>query len=83
MLDKIKALWARLIIHWHVVLAAIIAAAPAILDYLGVIDLLPILTHLGASEGLAKFIVGLLPFALAFIRPMLVVTPKDSDDVAL
>src|SRR5437879_637517 len=76
MLDYLKALYGRLVIHWHVVLAAIIAAAPSILDYLGLIDLTPLLTHAGLSEGLAKFIVGALPFVLAFIRPMLAMTPK-------
>lgn len=73
MIEYLKALWARLTVHWHVVLTALIAAAPSILDYLGVIDLLPILTHLGAPEGLAKFVIGVLPFVLAFVRPMLVV----------
>jgi hypothetical protein len=73
MTDYLKGLWARLTVHWHVVLAALIAALPSILDYLGVIDLLPILLHLGIQENYANLIVKAMPFVLAFLRPMLTV----------
>ena len=69
----LKNLWARITVHWHVVLAALIAALPSILDYLGVVDLLPILIHLGVPENYASLIVKVLPFVLAFLRPMLTV----------
>jgi hypothetical protein len=45
MLDKIKSLWARLQVRWHVIVLALIAALPGILDWLAVIDLKPILEH--------------------------------------
>ena len=75
----LKNLWARLQVHWHVVLAALIAALPSILDYLGVIDPLPILIHLGVPENYANLVVKTLPFVLAFLRPMLTVEPEASD----
>ena len=73
----LKDLLARVKVHWHVVLAALIAALPSILDWLGVVDLHPILMHLGASDSLATLIVNVLPFVLAFLKPMLVVAPED------
>lgn len=76
MIDKLKALWARVTIHWHVVAALLIAALPDILDYLGVIDLKPILSHF-LPENTVTLIVGVLPFVLAFLRPMFAVTPKE------
>jgi hypothetical protein len=72
----LKNLWARITVHWHVVLAALIAAAPSILDWLGVIDLHPILVRLGVSDSLATLIVNVLPFVLAFLKPMLVVSAE-------
>ena len=73
----LKDLWARVNEHWHVVLAALIAALPTLLDYLGVIDLKPIMILMGASEDLSKLIINILPFVLAFIKPMLVVEPAE------
>jgi len=75
MTDYLKGLWARATVHWHVVLAALIAALPSILDYLGLIDLKPLLIGLGMKEGLVNFIVGAMPFVLAFIKPMIAVAP--------
>lgn len=78
----LKNLWARITVHWHVVLAALIAALPAILDYLGVIDLKPILLSFGVESSLADLIVKVFPFVLAFLRPMLTVDavePEASD----
>jgi hypothetical protein len=67
-------LWARIEFHWHAVVLLFIAAAPGILDWLGVIDLKPILMHV-VSEATADLIVGCLPFVLAFVRPMLAISP--------
>lgn len=67
-------LWARLEVHWHAVAVLLIAAAPGILDWLGVIDLKPLLMHV-VPENVADLIVAILPFILAFVRPMLAVTP--------
>jgi hypothetical protein len=50
MLDKIKSLWARLQVRWHVIVLALIAALPGILDWLAVIDLKPILEHFVSPE---------------------------------
>jgi hypothetical protein len=77
MTDYLKGLWARVIIHWHVVLAALIASLPSLLDYLGVIDLQPILMGLGMKEATAALIVKVLPLVLAFVKPMIAVTPSE------
>lgn len=76
MTDKLKALWARVTIHWHVAAAILLAALPDILNYLGVIDLKPLLSHF-MSEDKVTLIVGILPFVLAFLKPMIVVEPKE------
>jgi hypothetical protein len=78
-MQYLKNLWARLTVHWHVVLATLVAALPAILDYLGVIDLLPILLHLGVPEGYAGMIVKAMPFLLAFLKPMFAVEPEATE----
>jgi hypothetical protein len=76
-------LWARIEVRWHAIAILFLAAAPGILDWLGVIDLKPILMHV-MSEAAADLIVGCLPFVLAFVRPMLAVTPaaepKEEDE---
>jgi hypothetical protein len=78
MIDKLKALWDRVTIHWHVVAALLIAALPEILDYLGVVDLKPILSQF-LPENYVTLIISVLPFVLAFLRPMLVVTPAEDE----
>lgn len=75
MTEYLKGLWARVVIHWHVVLAALIAAMPAILDYLGLVDIKPLLIGLGMKEGIVDFIVKALPFVLAFVKPLVAVAP--------
>jgi hypothetical protein len=67
-------LWERIEVRWHSIAVLFLAAAPGLLDWLGVIDLKPILMRV-VPEGVADFIVGALPFVLAFLRPMLDVTP--------
>ncbi len=80
MTDYLKDLWARVTVHWHVVLAAFIAALPSILDYLGLIDLKPLLMGLGLKEGIVDFIVAALPFVLAFVKPLVSVAPVAAED---
>jgi hypothetical protein len=76
MFDKIKALWGRLSVRWHVLLAAFVAALPPLLDQLGVIDLKPILMHVMPAD-YAGLIVGILPFVLMFLKPLVSVeAPK-------
>lgn len=79
MLDKLKAFWARVTVQWHVAVAALIAVLPPLLDWLGVVDLTPILIQLGMSEPAAKLLIHLLPFALAFVRPLIAVEPKATE----
>jgi hypothetical protein len=74
MLDKIEFLWARLQVRWHVVAAAFLAAAPVLLDQLGVIDLKPILSKF-MDPGMAAIVVGLMPVILAFLKPMVHTDP--------
>ena len=80
MTEYLKDLWARLTVHWHVALAALIAALPSILDWLGVVDLRPILVHLCVPDNVAALIVNVLPFVLAFLKPMLIVEPASEDE---
>jgi hypothetical protein len=75
----LKNLWARLTVHWQVVSAAFIVALPSILDYLGVIDLKPLLMHFGASDKMAELITNVMPFVLAFVRPMIAVEPEATE----
>jgi hypothetical protein len=77
MTDYLKGLWARITVHWHVLAAAFIAALPSLLDYLGVVDLKPILVHFGVSDVVAGAIVGLMPFVLMFLKPILAITPSE------
>ena len=74
MLDKLKALWERLRVRWHVLAVALLAAAPEILNYLGVIDLKPILAQF-LPENWVSLIVGILPFVLVFLKSVISVEP--------
>lgn len=76
MFDKLKSLWGRATVHWHVLLAAFIAALPSILNYLGVIDLRPILAHF-LPDNYVSLIIGVLPFVLAFLKPLVAVAPPE------
>jgi hypothetical protein len=67
--------FARLKVRWQAVLAALLTALPVLLDQLGVIDLKPIFANFMPSE-YAGLIVGLLPFVLAFLKPLITVEPK-------
>lgn len=78
MIDYFKDLWARLQVHWRAVAVALIAALPSILDWLGVVDLKPLLMQVGVKEGIANFVVGVMPFVLAFLRPMIALAPADT-----
>lgn len=67
MIDKLKALWERLRIRWHVVVLALLAASPEIITYLSGLDLKPILSHF-LSASTVDLVVGLLPFLLIFLK---------------
>jgi hypothetical protein len=69
-----KAFLARLRVRWHAVAAALLTAFPVLLDQLGVINLKPILSHFMAEEW-AALTVGLMPFVLAFLRPLVQLEP--------
>lgn len=74
----LKNLWARITVHWAIVVTAFIAALPSILEYLGLVDLKPLLLQFGVKEALADLIVKLLPFVLAFVRPIIAVAPVET-----
>lgn len=78
MLDKLKAFWGRVQIRWHVVSLAILAALPELLNWLGVIDLKPILAHLGLSDNVVSLIVAIMPFMLTFVKSAIAVDPKET-----
>ena len=69
-----KAFLSRLRVCWHTLAAAMCTALPVLLDQLGVIDLKPVLRHF-TSEEYAALIVGLMPFVLAFLKPLVHMEP--------
>lgn len=79
MLDKLKSLWARVRVRWYVLLAALAAAAPDILNYMGLIDLRPILSQF-LPDNYVSMIVGILPFALVFLKSAVSVEPASEED---
>ena len=70
MFETLKDMLARFEVHWHAVAAAFVTAVPVLLDQLGVIDLRPILENFMSPE-MAGVMIGLLPFVLAFLKPMI------------
>jgi hypothetical protein len=74
MLNNLKAFLGRLRVRWHAVAAAMCTAFPVLLDQLGIIDLKPVLLHF-TSEEYAALIVGLMPFVLAFLKPLVHLEP--------
>ena len=64
--------------RWHVVVAVALAALPEALNYLGVVDLKPILAQF-LPEHTTTLIAGLLPFVLAFLKPLVIVSAKDPE----
>ena len=78
MFDKLKALWARVQVRWHILALALLASLPEILDYLGVVNLRPILSQV-LPENYVAFIVGTLPFVLALVKPLVALEPKDPE----
>jgi len=69
-----KAFLSRLRVRFSALVAALLTALPVLLDQLGVIDLKPILSHFMAEEW-AALTVGLMPFVLAFLRPLVHLEP--------
>ncbi len=79
MTDYLKGLWARLLIRWHVLSLALLAAAPEILNYLGVIDLKPILSQF-LPDNSVDLVVGIMPFVLMFVKSVVAVEPPSEDE---
>jgi hypothetical protein len=67
---------ARLRVHWHAVAVAFTAALPILLDQLGVLDLKPMLSNFLAPE-YVSLIIALMPFMLAFVKPLVHVAPPE------
>jgi hypothetical protein len=61
---------ARVRFRWHAFLAALSVALPVFLDQLQVIDLKPILGRYMSAEVVA-LVVGLMPFYIALLKPMI------------
>lgn len=78
MIEKLKALWARVEVRWHVVVIALVAASPEILNWLQVVDLRPILAHF-LPDNWVSLIVGILPFVLIFLKSAVSVAPKEAE----
>jgi hypothetical protein len=77
MLQKLKDLWHRIEVRWSVVLLALVAALPNVLDWLGVIDIRPALEWLHVSPSWTNFIVSSMPFFLMFMRKIVILAPKE------
>jgi hypothetical protein len=77
-LAELKDLWARVRVRWHAVAAALIVAAPSLLLYLEGVDLRPILAHF-MPENYVELIVAILPFVIAFMKPMIHLAEPEDD----
>lgn len=73
---NLKALWQRLTVRWHVIALALLAAAPEILNYLGVVDLKPLLSQI-LPENYVGLVVGVLPFILMFLKSAVQMEAKE------
>jgi hypothetical protein len=71
MFAKLKALIGRVRIRFHALLGALVCALPILLDQLAIIDLHPLLGRVGVPEDLQSLVIGLLPFVLAFLKPLI------------
>ncbi len=69
-MDKVREFRARVRIRWHAFIAALTCATPVLLQQLQVIDLKPLLTQYMSAE-LAAVVIGLLPFYIALLQPMI------------
>ncbi|WP_316194448.1 hypothetical protein [Bradyrhizobium sp. SZCCHNRI3052] len=69
-MDKLRELRARVRFRLHAFFAAFICATPVLLQQLQVIDLKPLLQHYMSAE-LAAVVIGLLPFYIAMLQPMI------------
>ena len=78
MLDYLKSLWARIQVRWHVLVAALLAALPSILDWLGVLDLRPLLEHFLSPQA-TSLVLAALPFMLTFLKSAVTVEPAEAD----
>lgn len=79
MITTLKDMLHRLEVHWHVVAAAFVTAVPVLMNQLGYIDLQPILERFLSPE-LADLVVAVLPFVLAFLKPMIHVAEEESEE---
>lgn len=77
MFAKLKTLLGRVRISIHALLGALVGALPILLDQLGIIDLHPLLGRIGVPEDLQGIVVGLLPFVLAFLKPLIHIEDRD------
>jgi hypothetical protein len=75
MINKLKALWKRLKVRWSVLSVALLVALPQVLDYLGLIDIRPILEAVGVPDSYVGLIVSLLPFVLIFVKNVIHLEP--------
>lgn len=73
-------LLARIHIRLHALAVAFLVALPVLLDKLGTIDLHPVLASIGLKPEWADLIIALVPFYLAFLKPLIHV--EDANDPA-
>ncbi|WP_315729826.1 hypothetical protein [Bradyrhizobium sp. SZCCHNRI2010] len=78
-MDKLRDLRARVRFRWHAFIAAFTCATPVLLQQLQVIDLKPVLSHYMSAE-LAAVVVGLLPFYIALLQPMIHIEDRKDHD---
>jgi hypothetical protein len=75
MIETIKSYWARLQVRWHVLVLALVASLPGLLNWLAVIDVRPILEHF-VSPSIAGAVTALLPFVLMFVKEAFHLEPE-------
>jgi hypothetical protein len=68
--DRARDVARRVRVRWHAVIAAFSVAAPVLLQQLQVIDFKSVLQHYMSPE-IAGVLVGLLPFYIAMLKPMI------------
>lgn len=69
--------FSRLEMELHVVGVAFAVALPVLLDRLGYVDFSPLLHRFGVPDDITSLVVAMLPFVLAFLKPIVKASSAD------
>jgi hypothetical protein len=78
-MQRIRDTLSRVKIRWHSLIAATSVATPVLLTQLQVIDLKPFLSRYMSIE-VASIVVGLMPFYIALLKPMIHIEDRQETD---